>query len=243
MSAHPTWLEALLRDDGDGGSPEEFHAGRFEGLYGGLYDRVIQTPAIRRLASLAYGDPGPIADLEGFAAAAARSVPHGGVLLDVPSGGGTMLPLLARGGLRGRVIEADLGAAMLERAGRMAERVPELDVALLQADAQDLPLGDATVDGAVSLNGLHCIPDARAFCSELGRVVRPAGRLWMITLVSGGSLRADGIILGARALGIVPTAPPGREELDAMLRDAGFEEPEPLGGDGLVGLVATRAPG
>ena len=234
-----SWLEPLLRD-GASASGGDFHAGRFEGIYGGLYDRVIQTSAIRRLAPLAYGDPGPLVDLGGFAARAASSVRDGGVALDVPSGGGTMLPLLARGGLRGRVIEADLGAAMLERAERMAGRVPELDVALLQADAQDLPLRDATVAAAVSLNGLHCIPDPGAFCRELGRVIEPGGRLWMITLVSGGTRRADAVVAGGRALGIIPGPLPDRAALEAMVRDAGFDGLEHLGGDGLLGLAATR---
>jgi SAM-dependent methyltransferase len=237
-----SWLGPLLRDDGST-SGEDFHAGRFEGLYGGLYDRIIQSRAIRRLAPLAYGDAGPLADLEGFAARVAGSVPDGGVLLDVPCGGGTMLPLLARGGLRGRVIEADLGSAMLARAKEMSERVPELDVALLQADAQDLPLRDASVSAAVSLNGLHCIPDPAAFCAELGRVVEPGGRLWMITLVSGGTLRADAVIAGGRVAGILPGAPPKQDALEAMVRAAGFDELERLGGEGLVGLAATRARG
>jgi SAM-dependent methyltransferase len=235
-----SWLEPLLRDDAPA-STDAFHAGRFEGLYGGLYDRVIQNPLVRRLAPVAYGDAGPITDLGGFAARVAESVPEDGVLLDVPSGGGTLLPLLARGGLRGRVIEADLGGAMLARADDMRRRVPELDVELLQADAQDLPLRDASVAAAVSLNGLHCIPDPRAFCRELGRVIVPGGRLWMITIVSGGTRRADAVILGARALGIMPGPPPERGPLEDMLRDAGFDGPEWLGGEGLVGLAATRA--
>lgn len=238
MPAPPTWLAPLLREEApDVG--DDVDAGRFDGLYGGLYDRVIQSRTLRRLAPLAYGDPGPLADLEGFAARVAASVRDGGVLLDVPSGGGTMLPLLAREGWRGRVVEADLGAAMLARAADMAERVPELDVALLQADAQDLPLRDASVAAAVSLNGLHCIPDPRAFCSELGRVIEPGGRLWMITLVGGGTVRSEAVVAGARVFGIVPGPLPRREQLGAMLRDAGFGEVEWLGGDGLVGLVAT----
>src|SRR3712207_5819427 len=88
VSTHPGWLKPLLRRD-----PPEFDedgAGRFEGLYGGVYDRVIQSDLIRRFAPLAYGDAGPLPDLDGFAARVADAVPEGGVLLDVPSGGGTL---------------------------------------------------------------------------------------------------------------------------------------------------------
>ena len=238
MATPPDWLRPLLRD-GDGTEDAELHAGRFEGLYGGLYDRVIQSDALRRLAPLFYGDAGPVVDLDAFAARVAASVPDGGVLLDVPSGGGTLLPLLRRAGYAGRVVECDLGAAMLARA---AGRRDELtgDVALLRADAQDLPLEAGSIDAVVSLNGLHCLPDPAGFVHELARVLRPGARAWLITLVSGGSLRGDVVIAAGRVAGIIPTAPPTRSGLDAALREAGFSLVTPLGGAGLVGVVATR---
>jgi ubiquinone/menaquinone biosynthesis C-methylase UbiE len=123
----------------------------------------------------------------------------------------------------------------------MAERVPELDVALLRADAQDLPLRDGSVSAAVSLNGLHVMPHARAFVAELGRVIEPGGRLWVITLVSGGTLRADAVIRSGRLLGILPGAPPERTTLERWLSETGFTRLEPLGGEGLLGLAATRS--
>ena len=252
----PDWLSDLLRDDAraalrpEGSAvatvlePEgDAHAGRFEGLYGGLYDRVIRTDAIRRMASLAYGDAGPVADLDGFVkrvATGAHAVKgREPLLLDIPSGGGTLLPRLWRCGYRGRVIEADLAAAMLDLAALVAERVP-LDVALLRADAQDLPLRDASVDAAVSLNGLHVMPDPRAFLVELGRVVRPRGRLWLVTLVSRGTRRADLVIRAGELTGILPGPPPTRATLLRWLGEAGFAAVAPLGGAGLLGVAATR---
>jgi ubiquinone/menaquinone biosynthesis C-methylase UbiE len=240
----PAWLDDLVRTPPAGGDGPAASAGRFEGLYGAVYDRVIQTDAIRRLAPLAYGDAGPLPDLDGFVReVAAGTLPAGDdrpVLLDVPSGGGTLLPRLARAGYAGRVIEADLGAAMLDRAGRMRARTWSLDVALLRADAQDLPLADATVDGAVSLNGLHVMPDPAAFVGELARVVRPGGRLWLITLVAGGGLRGDLVIAAGRLSGILPGAPPRRPALLELLRDAGFSRVTPLGGTALTGLTSVR---
>ena len=241
MSTEPGWLEPLLRREAP--AIDEDGAGRFEGVYGGVYDRVIQSDLIRRFASLAYGDAGPIPDLDGFAERVAASVPDGGVLLDVPSGGGTLLPRLARAGLRARVIEADLGSAMLDRAEQMRARVPALDVALLRADAQDMPLRDASVDAAVSLNGLHVMPDGRAFVRELGRVVKRGGSVWIVTLVSGGTRRTDAVIGGGRLFGILPGKPPARSTLLRWLREAGFGEIDALGGKGIVGLSAQRRAG
>lgn len=253
----PAWLADLLDDDandalrleadgvatvlpsGDGAS-----AGRFEGLYGGVYDRVIQSDTVRRFAPLAYGDAGPLTDLDAFVAQVASGT-HAAtdgqppILLDVPAGGGTLLPRLARLGFEGRVVAADLGTAMLERAARLSERT-SIDVALLRADAQSLPLRDGAVDAAVSLNGLHVMPDPRGFVAELGRVIRPRGRLWMITLVSGGTRRADLVVRAGERTGILPGPPPTRTTLLRWLGDAGFATVAPLGGAGLLGMAATR---
>ena len=235
-------LEPLLKDvplhqEGDGiwsVLPPEARAGRFEGLYGPLYDRTIQSNFLRGFASLAYGDAGPIPDLDAFARRVADAAPS--VLLDVPSGGGTLVPMLRRAGYSGLLVESDLGAAMLRRAARHADG----DTVLLRADAQALPFADGAVDAVVSLNGLHCIPDPHAFVRELGRVVRPGGRLFLVTLVSGGTRRADLSILAGRITGIIPTAPPPRETLLRWLGEAGWSEITSLGGKGLTGLEATR---
>ena len=251
-------LEPLLRSAGkralhDEGAgilsvlPEEgaASAGRFDGVYGPLYDRVIQSDAIRRLAPLAYGPAGPLPDLDGFARRVADATLSGtpgspALLLDVPCGGGTLLPRLRDQGFLGVVIESDLGAAMLRRAAGLRDRLADGATVLLRADAQDLPLRAGAVDAAVSLNGLHCMPDPRRFVEELARVVRPGGRLFLITLVSGGTRRADLSILAGRVSGIIPTPPPKRPTLLRWMREAGWHDIQPLGGKGLVGYDATR---
>ncbi|HEX8084951.1 MAG TPA: class I SAM-dependent methyltransferase [Solirubrobacteraceae bacterium] len=238
-----------LHDEGDAVLsvlPEDgaASAGRFEGIYGPLYDRAIQSDLVRRLAPLAYGDAGPIPDLDRFAERVAQgTVPGSGgpaILLDVPCGGGTLLPRLRDQGYNGVVVESDLGAAMLRRAAELRDRLAEGATVLLRADAQDLPLRASTVDAAVSLNGLHCMPDPRKFVEELARVVRPGGRLFLVTLVSGGTRRADLTILAGRLTGIIPTPPPPRATLLRWMREAGWQDIEPLGGKGLVGYDATR---
>lgn len=48
---------------------------------------------------------------------------------------------------------------------------------VFEASAESLPLGDASVDKACSVNNLYFWPDPSAGMAELARVVRPGGRL------------------------------------------------------------------
>jgi ubiquinone/menaquinone biosynthesis C-methylase UbiE len=214
---------------------------RFEGVYGRLYNSVIQTPALRRAVFSMWGSADPLLHLDQVVGAAAGAA-GGGTILDVPCGGGTVLPLLAGAGFRGTVIESDLAHAMMRRAQRTHHRLqPQYDVRFLQADARELPLEPASVDGVISINGLHVIPAPERFLSELARVIRPGGTLWLITPVSSSALRNRSILAMARILGITPGSPPTLPELRAMVGDAGFQIRRSLGGSSITGLVCDRA--
>lgn len=213
---------------------------RFEGVYGRLYNGVMQTSALRRAVFSCWGSADPLLHLDEIVAAAAGEA-SGGTVLDVPCGGGTVLPLLARAGFRGTVIESDLADAMMRRVGTTHRRLrPEFGVRFLQADARELPLEAASVDSVISINGLHVIPDPERFLSELARVVRPRGTLWLITPVSSSALRNRSILAMARRLGITPGSPPTLAVLRTMVGDAGFQIRRSLGGSSITGLVCDR---
>jgi ubiquinone/menaquinone biosynthesis C-methylase UbiE len=123
------------------------------------------------------GDDGQ-EDAEAQALAAARlsGCEPGGDLLDVPCGFGRHSVPLARAGYR--VVGVDRSESLLAEARRRAggERWPKFS----RADYRELPFPDASFDGAInlftSLGYLGDEEDTRAL-AEIGRVLRPGGRL------------------------------------------------------------------
>jgi demethylmenaquinone methyltransferase/2-methoxy-6-polyprenyl-1,4-benzoquinol methylase len=98
----------------------------------------------------------------------------GSAVLDLACGTGDLcLDLLATGH---RPVGADLSLGMLHHA---RTRAP-----LLQADAVNLPFRDGALDGAVSGFALRNFVDLSRVFAELGRVVRPGGRIALLDVAS-----------------------------------------------------------
>jgi ubiquinone/menaquinone biosynthesis C-methylase UbiE len=95
-------------------------------------------------------------------------------VLEVGFGGGGLLAmLLAR--TRGRVFGVDVSEAMVMRAQRRFRKEARLSVQA--GSVEKLPLEDASVDRAASVNNLYFWADPKAALAELARVIRPGGRL------------------------------------------------------------------
>ena len=115
------------------------------------------------------------------------NIPRGGVVLDVGCGPASITASLARAaGPDGLALGVDRSGAMLARAVR-AETGPQ--IGFVRADAQRLPLRDATVDAVVSMAMLQLIPDPAAALAEMARVLRPGGRLALLVPTAGRAAR------------------------------------------------------
>ncbi len=99
-------------------------------------------------------------------------------ILEVGSGSAMCSRWLAAHGAR--PVALDLSAGML-RHGRSAAARTGLDVALLQADAQWLPIATDSIDDAfTSFGAVPFVADSARIMREVARVLRPGGR-WVFS--------------------------------------------------------------
>jgi ubiquinone/menaquinone biosynthesis C-methylase UbiE len=121
------------------------------------------------------------AEAQALGAATLAGLEPGAELLDAPCGFGRHSIPLGRAGYK--ITGVDRSAALLGEARRRTghERWPKL----VQADYRELPFADASFDGALnlysSLGYLSAEEDTHVL-AEIGRVLRPGGRLVIETM-------------------------------------------------------------
>jgi SAM-dependent methyltransferase len=140
-------------------------------------------------------------------------------VLEVGFGGGRLLRDLAS--LTGAdVFGVDISRGAVERLRRrLGARA-----SLYEGTAERLPLGNGSVDKAVSLNSLYFWPSPEAAFAELARVLRPGGRLVLGFEPPEELAKWPGSRFGFRAF--------GQAEVEEMLRSGGFSRIETVEGRG-----------
>jgi demethylmenaquinone methyltransferase/2-methoxy-6-polyprenyl-1,4-benzoquinol methylase len=121
--------------------------------------------------------------------------PPAGAILDVCTGTGDLALAYARAATPGvRIVASDFCRPMLDRGVEKA-RVAGKSVEWIEADAQALPFPDAEFDLVTVAFGLRNIADTARGLAEMGRVLKPGGRLAILefslprnALVRGGYL-------------------------------------------------------
>lgn len=120
------------------------------------------------------------AALDGYAVGGARA-------LDVATGTGDLALALLAGGAGG-VVGLDLAEPMLRAAAAKAGARPgHPNVAWVVGDALALPFPDGRFDAVTVGFGLRNMPDYAAALAEMGRVLRPGGRLVCLELTPLGA--------------------------------------------------------
>ena len=167
----------------------------------------------------------------------------GETVLDLGSGAGFDAFLAARAvGDNGQVIGVDMTHEMLAKARDNAAKVGYVNVEFRLGEIEHLPVADASVDVIISNCVINLSPDKHQVFREAFRVLRPGGRLAISDIVASAELpdavRSDlalytGCMAGASQI----------DELDAMLREAGFADIRIQPKDASRDFIRDWAPG
>jgi SAM-dependent methyltransferase len=195
----------------------------FEGPFGAVYSFYMGCRWLNRIiARLVWNS-----DIRPFFASmqVVPEAPDGGTIIDAPCGAGVAFGALPRDKDM-RYLAFDLSPAMLERARRRAHALALRQIELAEADAESLPVEDASADLFLSYFGLHCLPHPDAALREIARCLRPGGWVVGSAIVQGDRL-LDRLRVrpGKGAYGPVGTkADVGRWLADAGLHGAEVEQ-------------------
>jgi SAM-dependent methyltransferase len=183
----------------------------------GYTDQELATLPEEANLGLSCGNPAALAGLQ-----AGESV------LDLGSGAGLDVFLAAqRVGPSGKVYGVDMTPEMLGKSRANAQifqdRTGLVNVAFLEGQIEAIPLPDASVDVVLSNCVINLSPDQGRVWKEIGRVLKPGGRVSVTDMVLlrplPEALRRDvealvGCIAGASL----------QDEVAAMMEDAGLVE-------------------
>ncbi|HLM63199.1 MAG TPA: methyltransferase domain-containing protein [Acidimicrobiales bacterium] len=148
-------------------------------------------------------------------------------VLDVCCGrGACLLPAAEAVGPMGSVLGVDLAAEMIAALADETAGMPQVEVAVMDAETLDVP--DAAFDVVLCGFGIFFLPSPERALAEWRRVLRPGGTVAVSTFVTGGGFPWTASVVR----GILPahasraaSAPLGRAEaVRAALADAGFAD-------------------
>ena len=106
------------------------------------------------------------------------------LVLDVACGPGNFTREFARAvGPGGLAVGIDASRTMLERGGAELRRAATPNLVLIRGDATELPFQDSSFDATCCFAALHLFPDPFAALDEMRRVLRPGGRIALLTSV------------------------------------------------------------
>lgn len=143
-------------------------------------------------------------------------------VLEIGFGGGGLIAMLLDSGAA-TVTGVDASEAMVERARRRFRGRGDR-VLLHRASAEALPLGDSSVDAAISVNSLYFWPDIETALAEIARVTRPGGRLVLCFELPEELRKWPGHRFGFRLLEV--------ETIRRLMEEAGFGAVEEAWGTG-----------
>jgi arsenite methyltransferase len=180
-----------------------------------LYDAEQRgdLPEAATLASLGCGNPTAVADLH-----------EGETVLDLGSGGGIDVLLSAkRVGETGLAYGLDMTDEMLALAQSNAREAGARNAIFLKGVIEAIPLPAGSVDVVISNCVINLSTDKPAVLAEIGRVLRPGGRIGISDVVAEDRLSPAERAARGSYVGCIAGAL-SKGEYEAGLEAAGFEQ-------------------
>jgi ubiquinone/menaquinone biosynthesis C-methylase UbiE len=221
----------LLGDDGATGG----HAGQ----------RLMENPALVRVyegvwrpfwGRLFMGAMGPGAASEREMAVEMLELAARDTVLDVGCGPGNFTRAFAEEVPRGLVVGLDASGPMLVRA---VEETAARNVEYVRGDASDLPFKDASFDAVCCFAALYLIDDPHGAIDEIVRVLRPGGRVALLSSVNRGlapTMLSNAVVKTMAGVRVF-----GRDEITDALSRRGMERVAQRV-RGLAQFVSARKP-
>lgn len=187
-----------------------------QGIYGVEDMHGVELQA--ELVSLGCGNPLALCELR-----------EGETVLDLGSGGGLDVLVSARRvGPTGWAYGVDMTDEMLTLAWKNAVDADIGNVTFLKGDIEHIPAPDASVDVVISNCVINLALDKAAVLAEIGRVLRPGGRLAIADVVIEGGIDdlpfADDLRRDQHAWGSCVAGALSDREFRDVLRDVGFTD-------------------
>ena len=176
------------------------------------------------LSQIAKGIAGPRMSQEAAIATELLRLERGAVVLDVACGPGNFSREFGRTvGRDGLVAGIDASDTMLTRGVRDLEKARQRNVVLLRGDATELPFKAGSFDAVCCFGALHLFDEPFAALDEFARVLKPGGRVALMTSarrrITPGFLKpAMGRLSGMRIF--------DQREITGALADRNFTELE-----------------
>lgn len=174
----------------------------------------------------------PATAVESFAGVgypfAVEAIKQGDTILDIGSGSGTdviISSLLT--GKSGKVYGLDMTHAMRSKLVDNAKLAGLDNISLIEAEAEEIPLPDSSIDVVTSNGVLNLVPNKKKAFEEIFRVLKPGGRVQISDIVVSQEIseacRSDPKLWAECIVGAME-----KSDYLQLFRDIGFEKVEEL---------------
>ncbi len=147
------------------------------------------------------------------------SIKEGARIVDLGCGTGVMFDMLRRSvGKSGMVVGIDYCGKMIQKAHR---NFPFENIFEIDADVENLPIADGSMDCAISLAAFAHFSNQRKVLEEAARVLKPGGEFHVIHLMGSKELEEYHQKVGGP---ISDDHLPSHDDMVGLFEHGGFEE-------------------